>query len=255
LAVLSLAGHAIACDSGQPKPAAGGSTEDFNGHDGAPLCTKVSDATSSRVSLDEVSSMGFSPRQMLDLIEGSYTLPIRWVHPCSDYECGGTACAEADSGAPEWTRSFVETPFTDTQTILRVRVEATGEAATVRSHAEGTTECDDTMTIPALLSASSDDGALDEQLSVQLESNRANVAWVSFERRAAELHGAFSTDLAAGATVELSLAIERVSNEVSLGLRVTVGGAGGYSTDPLLQGALLDTGCSNTVSRDDALEP
>ena len=61
----------------KPTPAAGGTTEDFGGS--AVACEDVH-----QLNYDETSSLGFSARQVLDTIEGTYVFPIRWIAPCED---------------------------------------------------------------------------------------------------------------------------------------------------------------------------
>ncbi|HEX2881648.1 MAG TPA: hypothetical protein VHO25_19115 [Polyangiaceae bacterium] len=242
---LGVALLAVACDVEQSEAVAGGSTEDFNGNPGARAC-----ASSSEVSLDEVSPMGFAPREALNLIEGTYAMDVTWLHPCSSgLECGNLSCG--DGGL-----SFVATPLTGTETVLRVEIQATGADAVVRYAEAGVTEldCTESTDVPVQVRMATDDGALDEQWEGQLRAWNAEEAIFFVKRSVTQMDGTLA-NLEAD-----SIEINLMANQTAEGIRFTtdilVAGESGYSESPILRAFLTDAeGCSHDMPRDSVLQP
>lgn len=241
---MGLAVLAIACDAGQPKPVAGGSTEDFNGNPDSPACETVS-----RVELDDTSPIGFAPRAALDLIEGNYALGITWNHPCaSDLACPNSACG--DGAVP------LVSPFAGTETVLRIEIQATGEAARVSFDEMNNVEssCPEAMDIPVLVRLTTDDGALNEHFASQARADNPNGAQVFVDRPVEQFQGALATSVEAGGSVEISLSAQQLREDIHFGAELRVGGAAGYSDAPIVRTFLTDSeGCAQDLPRDSVL--
>jgi hypothetical protein len=196
---------AAACSDGKaPEPGthseatevSGGSTEDFNGN---PVpCTNVV-----HVPVDEADgTVRFSDavQQMRGLVEGDYSIPIVWVHPRRDSECD-----TSDGGG-----------VIGTETVVRVGIHATGEAATVLDsgdndvvdRSENPRRCAEVLRIPAIVTIRSDDGALDEEFAADIRTDDTNGAELDFgpdELATSDLQGTLAIQAPSGSTIQIQM--------------------------------------------------
>lgn len=194
--------------------------------------------------------MGFAPREALELIEGTYAIDVTWQHPCSSgFECRSLSCG--DGGL-----SFVATPLTGTETVLRVDIQASGADAVVR-HAEAGVidpDCREATDIPMQVRLATDDGALDEQWEGQLRAWNAGDVILFVKRSATQLNGTLAKLEGAG-SVEINL----IANQTAEGIRFTtdilVAGERGYSESPVLRAFLTDAeDCGHDMPRNSVLQ-
>ncbi|HMI90258.1 MAG TPA: hypothetical protein VK509_02790, partial [Polyangiales bacterium] len=149
------------------RPEAGGSTRDFGGS-----CAPCEEPLVEDLALDELSYLGFSAQQLLDLIEGDYAGAAQWRDPCAPGACE----AIDDDGCPREAPSFA-----GTRTVFRIAIERAAERATTHRCAERepTPDCPGFLTVPIRIELTTDDGLLDERLESELAAEHAQSAGVS----------------------------------------------------------------------------
>jgi hypothetical protein len=96
-----------------PPWAAGGTTGDFGGD-----CGQCEEPELEALALDDAGPLGFTPQDVLDVVEGVHVGAVRWRDPCSQAE---GECERLDSGCPREAFSFA-----GDETELRVELERTG---------------------------------------------------------------------------------------------------------------------------------
>jgi hypothetical protein len=231
----------------------GGSTEDFNGN-GMP-CTHVVPVPLD----DEDVEFAAAVAQVRALIEGDYSVPIVWVDPCSSaFECGRAGTCEGDAGT-----DFTPADLVGTETILHVSVHSTGDDAIVLddqdtsldgNENEMESQCAEELRIPAIVTLTSDDGALDEEFAVDIWSEDPDSALINFEDgyAASTLEGNLSQSLPPGSSVQFHLSTWMAGAEgtrYSQGIYVSSGDV------PFLHALSSDANnCAQELARDSVLD-
>jgi hypothetical protein len=92
-------------------PWVGGTTGDFGGD-----CSLCELPAFEALALDDDGPLGFTPGEVLEVVEGVHVGPVRWRDACAEEECHAL-----DLGCPREPPSFA-----GTKTELRVEIERTG---------------------------------------------------------------------------------------------------------------------------------
>jgi hypothetical protein len=144
-------------------------------------------------------------RQVQSLLEGNYVAPVRWV----TLDCGFDAGPSADD------RELLPTALSElvgTGTVVHVGIHVTGKDATVwhddnddvfSSEEHSGARCAEKLKIPAVLRLTSDDGALDEELSLDIWSLDGRSAGAGGTYRPSAFRGSLSRQLPPDARVDL----------------------------------------------------
>jgi hypothetical protein len=201
-----------------------------------------------RLAYDTVSSLGFSPNDVLDTIAGTYEFPIAWFDPCN----ADAPCAQF-SVLCEYAPERAVPTFAGTVTVLTVELEATGDPALAATPGPEPWQvcCPTHMSIPGRLALRTADGALEGVHDVMIGSDDGAGASVFLKGPASIMGGALAEELPEGATVELGVCA--FDDRASLSLNFFPPGSddGGLPL-PLLQEEIRsDVRCPPDVPIDD----
>jgi hypothetical protein len=162
-------------DDGIPRRDAGAG--DSSGGN-AVLCSATREET-----LTDDPVLGFSMSEVLAASLGEFDIPIRWVHGCwppSDDDGGTSECGEVPPALAD---------LIDTETVVHVRIAHLGAPASVRYPTKEQPVCAQSMRIPVRVELNTDDGALAEDLNLELVSECGNQVGIYLDRPLRELSG------------------------------------------------------------------
>jgi hypothetical protein len=153
-------------------PVDGGQTGDDNGSEGLD-CDVV---TESRLALDEVSSLGFAPNDLLSFAAGSHTFPLRWFEPVFG----------ADGGLLDYATAATSDVQVD------VEIVGTDARRIDRFDSKYGVSCPSFVEVDARLTLTSSDGKLTEQVVAPLLLDKLGMLGLTASIPAAAIQGSFT---------------------------------------------------------------
>jgi hypothetical protein len=225
---------AIGCGEPSLKPSTGGATDDFGGSMRG--CTEERE-----VLLDEnIESLGYSARRILEAFGGKQTLRIVWVPNCSNDSC------ELRAGDEERDSCEVDQDqlpsFAGTQSEITVTVRPIGAVADaiVPGPSESSATCASGVGVPVEATLDSDDGAVGGTMESGVGTfHPMNPEYVGLAVNvdAASFGGKLGSELPAGSVVEATIEVAPGGSYAHFWVLVPGQGPGGLQL--LLEGLML----------------